>query len=79
MVGANSQTRCLPSLSALAVVALLYVVIFSPQDRSHFGVMQVSARSAYSVCLGRNCFGEMLAKWGGSPRMQDVVHVVLTR
>lgn len=74
MVGrANCQTRCLPSLSAIAAVALLYVVIFSPQDRRLFGVVQVPARVACSVCLGRNCFGGMVAKWGASPRMPDVV------
>ena len=61
--GANSQTRCLPSVSAVAAVALLCVVIFSsPQDWSHFGVMQVCARAAYRVCLGRNCFVGILAK-----------------
>ena len=63
---ANSQTRCLPSLSDIAAVALLCVVIFSsPQDSSHFGVVQVSVRAAYRVSLGRSCFERMLAKWGG--------------
>lgn len=49
--GANSQTTCLHSLSAIVAAALLYVVIFSsPQDRSHFRVVQ-ALPGLLAVCV----------------------------